>query len=76
MSERPTGKWLIRIGRGAFAVGVFAALLVSFLPVLDRYYALGEIVIILGIVTATLGAIAWMIGYLIFAISFIPGRGD
>ena len=79
VTKRPDGKRLMLVGKTAFSVGVLTAVAnaLSFLwrGVLD-YYPVSEMLTWLTVIGTVIGPIAWMTGYVVYAISFIPGRED
>ena len=85
MTQRPNGKSLMRVGGLALLVGLIAlvahGLVSGFMP-MDQYPVehwsqyveiWAPIIFTFGL---PLGAFAWLIGYLIFAISFLPSKED
>lgn len=79
MNARPNGKRVMLVGKTAFIVGVLAALAnaLSFIwrGVLD-YSPVSEMLTWLTVIGTIIGPVAWLTGYVVFAISFIPGRGE
>lgn len=79
MSSRPNGKALKRTGGLAFIAGLAAVLVnsISFLlPGVLNYHPISELLTFTAIFGILLGALTWMAGHIIFAISFLPGRDD
>lgn len=64
-------------GKLTCLAGIFAALTSAFRPFFPStlsYHPIAEILTMVGLVGTFLGAIAWMVGYVVFAISFISGN--
>lgn len=79
MTRRPNGKRLMLSGKLAFFAGVLAAVLGAFRPLWPgvlSYHPVAEILSLVGILGTLLGAVSWMVGYLVFAISYLPGKSD
>lgn len=66
------GKLAFMLGVALFLAGNFKALWPSAL----NHFAAREIISLLGVLGTSLGPLAWMVGYLVFAISFVRGKTD
>lgn len=79
MDKRPDGKRLLLTGKVTFILGVIAALTSAFRPFFPgtlSYHPIAEVLTMIGILGTFLGAVAWMVGYVVFALSFIRGTQD
>jgi len=79
LNKRPDGKRLLLTGKVSFIVGLIAILSSAFRPffpgILD-YHPIAELLTMIGVLGTFLGAMAWMVGYVVFALSFIRGTQD
>ena len=84
MMDRPTGKILMRGGIASIAIGLTALIagsLTGMMP-MDQYpiESWRQIVALWAppvfTICIPLGIVAWLVGYLVFAISFLPSKAD
>jgi hypothetical protein len=79
MTKRPDGKRLMLAGKLGFMLGMALFLAGNFRAMwpspLNQAPA-SELISLLGIGGTFLGPITWMVGYVVFAISFVRGRAD
>ena len=82
--NRPNGKILMRVGIALFAIGLTALIagsLTGLMP-MDQYPIEDwrQIVALwappIFTISLPLGTVAWLVGYLVFAISFLPAKAD
>ena len=72
MTDRPDGRRVMRAGKLALITGVLAALVNSFsdfAPGLLAYRPVSELLSMIGLLGIFLGGMAWLVGYIVFAIS-------
>ncbi len=70
MIARPNGKRPMLIGKLALAAGVVGYAL----PMLT--HPTHDIIALVALLSMLLGGLAWMVGYVVYAISFLPGRSE
>ena len=77
--DRPNGTKLMRLGGGAFLVGLLLfviGLFANFWPGVLNYRPVSELMGLFAIAGIFLGPIVWVSGKLIHAMSFISGGKD
>lgn len=76
--ERPDGRRLMRAGKLALITGVVAALLGAFdylAPSVLNFSPIADLLSIVALAGIFLGTFAWLVGYVVLAMSYI-GRND
>jgi hypothetical protein len=76
MEKRPNGRRLMQVGKTTLGFGIIAILAHTFAPFFPPgyldYYPVAELIIAFAWLGTFLGVVAWLVGYLVFALSFTP----
>ena len=77
MTRRPTGQVTMRAGLALLGLGLAAFMLQNFGPeLLAMDYSVYVLATQIGPLCLGLGMLFWAVGYIVFALSFLPGSND